>query len=176
MKEVLIAYTSKRGQVFKILNKIENIISKHANVKYLNLETNQSINLEKYDYIIVSSSISYGSYHKNMYKFVNNNAEALNKVENTFISVNLTARNKNKAIPENSGYIKKFLIKSNWTPNNITMFAGLLDYPSYNLIDKYMIKLIMHITGGETDITKTVEYTDWNDVEGFANKIIKTIL
>jgi menaquinone-dependent protoporphyrinogen oxidase len=35
-----------------------------------------------------------------------------------------------------------------------------------------MIQLIMRMTGGETDTSKEVEYTDWQQVAKFAQRIL----
>ena len=50
------------------------------------------------------------------------------------------------------------------------MFAGALLYPRYKWIDRVMIQLIMKITGGETDTTKEIEYTDWGNLKGICRK------
>lgn len=55
-------------------------------------------------------------------------------------------------------------------PTLIGVFAGALYYPRYNPFDRFMIKLIMKLTGGETDTTKEVEYTNWEKVGLFAEK------
>ncbi|MGC9492492.1 flavodoxin domain-containing protein, partial [Vibrio genomosp. F10] len=49
-------------------------------------------------------------------------------------------------------------------------FAGALYYPRYKWIDRVMIRFIMKLTGGETDTTKEVEYTNWSKVSIFAKK------
>lgn len=36
-----------------------------------------------------------------------------------------------------------------------------------------MIQLIMRMTGGETDTSKEVEYTDWNKVSVFAQDFVQ---
>lgn len=36
-----------------------------------------------------------------------------------------------------------------------------------------MIRLIMKITGGETDTSKEIEYTDWQKVEFFTEQFEK---
>ncbi|NMV21799.1 menaquinone-dependent protoporphyrinogen IX dehydrogenase, partial [Vibrio parahaemolyticus] len=72
--------------------------------------------------------------------------------------------------PEGSVYIKTFLSKSAWQPTLIGVFAGALYYPRYNWFDRNMIKLIMTLTGGETDTSKEVEYTNWQKVAIFAEK------
>ena len=46
----------------------------------------------------------------------------------------------------------------------------------YRFIDKYMIRLIMWITNGPTDISKTYEFTNWDKVEEFAHEIKKITL
>ena len=88
-----------------------------------------------------------------------------------FFSVNATARKSEKNKPETNPYVIKFLKKTNWTPDNIGVFAGKIDFPNYNFLEKYIIKVIMWITNGPTDTSKTFEFTDWEDVKKFSDKI-----
>ena len=67
---------------------------------------------------------------------------------------------------------KNFLLKTAWVPNYLAVFAGKIDYPKYNLIDKYMIRFIMWITKGPTNIKSTYEFTDWDKVDSFAKELI----
>ena len=67
--------------------------------------------------------------------------------------------------------IRKFLKISKWTPKKIGVFAGKVDYPSYGLFDKYIIKLIMFITKGPTDTSQSYEFTDWKKVDVFAKEL-----
>ena len=53
----------------------------------------------------------------------------------------------------------------------IAVFAGALRYPRYRWYDRFMIRLIMKMTGGETDTRKEVVYTDWQQVAHFAREI-----
>ncbi|QSA18965.1 menaquinone-dependent protoporphyrinogen IX dehydrogenase, partial [Vibrio furnissii] len=78
-----------------------------------------------------------------------------------------------KDTPEGSVYIQTFLKKSPWQPALIGVFAGALYYPRYRFFDKMMIRFIMSMTGGETDTTKEVEYTNWEKVSQFALKFKK---
>ncbi len=41
-------------------------------------------------------------------------------------------------------------------------------HPRYRWYDRFMIKLIMKMSGGETDTRKEVVYTDWEQVANFA--------
>ncbi|MEF1282361.1 flavodoxin domain-containing protein, partial [Vibrio fortis] len=49
--------------------------------------------------------------------------------------------------------------------------AGALYYPRYNFFDRTMIRFIMTMTGGETDTSKEVEYTNWQKVSLFTEKL-----
>lgn len=55
------------------------------------------------------------------------------------------------------------------------VFAGALRYPRYSWLDRTMIKMIMKMTGGETDTTKEVEYTDWQQVDRFARDFARFV-
>ncbi|PPR08538.1 MAG: Protoporphyrinogen IX dehydrogenase [menaquinone] [Proteobacteria bacterium] len=175
MHKLLFAYTSTRGHTLKILKYIEQHLPENYKVIYLDLakQENAKLDLSVFKHVIISSSIYYGKYSKSMYKFTKNNKDELNKVDNTFVSINLTARKEGKDKPETSAYIKTFKKKGVWKPKQIKMFAGLLDYPSYNWFDTMMIRFIMKITKGETNTSKTVEYTDWQKVEDFAKQLAK---
>ena len=76
-----------------------------------------------------------------------------------------------KNTPDSNPYIKKFLKISKWKPKKIGVFAGKVDYPNYNFLDKNIIKLIMFITSGPTDTSQSYEFTDWSKVEDFAKEI-----
>ena len=84
----------------------------------------------------------------------------------------MVARKKNKNTPETNPYVKKFLNKTKWKPTKLNVFAGKVDYPSYRFLDKYIIRLIMWFTKGPTDVTKSYEFTNWDEVKKFG-KVIK---
>lgn len=72
--------------------------------------------------------------------------------------------------PQTNVYTRKFLQRIQWQPTQSAVFAGALLYPRYGWFDRMMIRLIMKITGGETDTSKEVEYTDWDKVAAFARE------
>ncbi|NUV09706.1 hypothetical protein MS6203_04108 [Escherichia coli] len=50
-------------------------------------------------------------------------------------------------------------MNSQWRPDRCAVIAGALRYPRYRWYDRFMIKLIMKMSGGETDTRKEVVYT-----------------
>ena len=171
VEKVLYLYSSREGQTKKIIGRIAEQLG-HNDAASINLHENPDVNLSDYDKVLIGASIRYGHLNKKLYQFIEANQQQLSEMKAAFFCVNLTARKEDqgKDTPEGSAYIKTFLKKSPWQPTLIGVFAGALYYPRYNSFDRFMIKLIMTMTGGETDTSKEVEYTNWEKVGLFAEK------
>ena len=129
--------------------------------------------IEKYDQIIIGASIRYGRHSPRVYKFIKDNKNILEKKKTAFFSVNVVARKPEKSTPETNPYIRKFLKKSSWQPKKVGVFAGKIDYPRLGFINRNVIRLIMLITKGPTDIKNTYEFTDWQNVKKFTTELDK---
>ena len=171
MSGSLIIYSSTDGQTKTICEKIKSFSKNSESVKLISLEEASNFNLQSYEDIIIGASIRYGKHSKNLYKFISSNKETLEKKRSAFFSVNVVARKPEKNTPETNPYIKKFLKISNWKPDKLGVFAGKVNYPNYSFFDKYIIRLIMFITKGPTDTSKSFEFTDWSKVEDFAREL-----
>lgn len=171
MAKALFLYSTREGQTKKIFQHIDGQLAGY-DCDFVDLHTIDDIDIEKYERVLVGASIRYGHLNKKLYQFIERNLKALQTSKAAFFCVNLTARKEDqgKDTPEGSAYIKTFLKKSPWQPELIGVFAGALYYPRYNWFDRTMIKFIMSMTGGETDTSKEVEYTNWEKVTLFANK------
>ena len=171
MSGSLIIYSSTDGQTKIICEKIKNFSKNSESIKLISLEEANDFNLLSYENIIIGASIRYGKHNKNLYKFISSNKETLEKKRSAFFSVNVVARKPEKNTPETNPYMKKFLKISNWKPDKLGVFAGKVNYPNYGFFDKYIIRLIMFITKGPTDTSKSFEFTDWSKVEDFAKEL-----
>ena len=171
MSGSLIIYSSTDGQTKIICEKIKNFSKNNESIKLISLEEANDFNLQSYENIIIGASIRYGKHNKNLYKFISSNKEILEKKRSAFFSVNVVARKPEKNTPETNPYMKKFLKISNWKPDKLGVFAGKVNYPNYGFFDKYIIRLIMFITKGPTDTSKSFEFTDWSKVEDFAREL-----
>ena len=171
MSGSLIIYSSTDGQTKIICEKIKNFSKNSESIKLISLEEAHDFNLQFYEDIIIGASIRYGKHNKNLYKFISLNKEILEKKRSAFFSVNVVARKPEKNTPETNPYMKKFLKISNWKPDKLGVFAGKVNYPNYGFFDKYIIRLIMFITKGPTDTSKSFEFTDWSKVEDFAKEL-----
>ena len=166
MKKIFI-YSSSNGQSLKICK----ALNKNKESLIIDMDMLKTTKLDNFDQIIIGASVKYGDHNKKVYEFVKKNRVLLEKKKTVFFSVNATARKSEKNTPKTNPYIIKFLKKTNWTPDHIGVFAGMIDFPNYNFIEKYIIKLIMWITNGPTDTSKTFEFTNWEDVKKFSEEI-----
>ncbi|MDX8000802.1 menaquinone-dependent protoporphyrinogen IX dehydrogenase [Xenorhabdus sp. Reich] len=170
----LLLYSTQDGQTKKIIMRIaENLRRADIDCDLRDLSTVNQINLAPYQKVMVGASIRYGHFNAALRKFVIRHQKQLNQMPTAFFGVNLTARKPEKRTPETNAYIRKFLMKSPWQPNLCDVFAGALLYPRYRWLDRIMIQFIMRMTGGETDTTKEIEYTDWKQVDRFSEVFLQ---
>ncbi|MDF7649377.1 menaquinone-dependent protoporphyrinogen IX dehydrogenase [Candidatus Pantoea formicae] len=170
--KALILYSSRDGQTREIAARIAQTLAPQQLCDVIDLLEAQKVEWSQYDRVLIGASIRYGHFHPALIKFVTQHrAELLQRVSG-FFSVNLTARKADKCTPATNAYTRKFLEQSPWQPDCCAVFAGALRYPRYRWFDRVMIQLIMRMTGGETDTSKEVEYTDWNKVTVFAQDFV----
>ena len=169
---ILLIYSSTDGHTKKISLKLKQIIeqSRHQ-VTVLPIEDVAQIDLSVFDKIVIGASVRYGKHSSLIVDFIECNREGLETRPNAFFSVNVVARKPEKKDPENNPYLQKFLKRLSWEPKQLEVIAGKIDYPSYRSIDRIMIQMIMWMTKGPTDANAVIEYTDWDQVETFGNKI-----
>lgn len=166
--KALILFSSRDGQTREIAAYIANQLKEQQECDTLNILHADNIDWAKYDRVLIGASIRYGHFHPKVDKFIKLHLDELRKRPSGFFSVNLTARKPEKRTPQTNAYTRKFLLTSPWQPDCCAVFAGALRYPRYGWLDRVMIQLIMRMTGGETDSSKEVEYTDWQQVKQFA--------
>ena len=171
MTKYLFLYSTTDGHTKKICEYIGNILKQQNHEIKINPISLEPEKLGEYDAIILGASIRYGKHQKSVFNFINKHKDLLKTKNSAFFSVNVVARKSEKNSPNTNPYMKKFLKISKWQPNKLGVFAGKVDYPSYKFFDKYIIRMIMWITKGPTDISQSYEFTDWKVVENFAKTL-----
>ena len=166
--EDLIIYSSTDGQTKRICETIKDHLSLNDKIKIISLNEVNTVNLKKIEKVIIGASIRYGRHNKKVQDFVVKNKNILESKKTAFFSVNVVARKEEKSTPETNPYVKKFLAKTKWKPNKVAVFAGKVDYPNYNFINRNVIRFIMMITNGPTNTDNAYEFTNWELVKKFA--------
>jgi menaquinone-dependent protoporphyrinogen oxidase len=172
MARILIVYSTTDGHTLRICERLRELIEPLGHqVTLVPVAQARDAELGIYDKIVVGASIRYGRHRPAVVDFMNRNAGLLNRKPGAFFSVNVVARKPEKNQPHTNPYVRKLLRRMAWQPREVGVFAGKIDYPKYGFLDRLVIRFIMWITRGPTDPKAVVEFTDWRQVEAFANLI-----
>lgn len=173
IKKTALLYSTIDGQTLKICNEIVAVFKKNnLEIELFSID-DLNIKVSNYNTFIIGSSIRYGVHHEKIIQFIKDNKQQLDKVKTAFFSVNLVARKPEKNQADTNPYVIKFFKNIDWKPTVTAVFAGLLDYKKYKTFDRIMIQFIMWITKGPTDKNTKIEYTNWEQVNTFAQQLCK---
>jgi len=172
MATVLILYSTTDGHTKKICQTLRSVVEQCGHdATLISIDDESQEDLSQFDKIVVGASIRYGKHNKKIFDFVARNRQLLENKPSAFFSVNVVARKPDKNKPENNPYVKQFLKKVPWRPNEVAVFAGKIDYQKYRFLDRLTIRLIMYITNGPTHPKTVADFTDWEKVERFGRII-----
>jgi menaquinone-dependent protoporphyrinogen oxidase len=165
-KKVLLLYSTRDGHALKIAETIATIFdSKALDYDFLNLDIPLSVHPDQYQAVLIVAAIRYGRFSQSVLKFARTYQNFLNNKPTGFLGVCLIARKLKKRLPQHNIYLRKFLSRTQWRPMLCEAIAGALKYPQYRWWDRQLIRLIMSITGGETNTKREIVYTDWDQVK-----------
>jgi menaquinone-dependent protoporphyrinogen oxidase len=123
------------------------------------------------DAIVIGAAIRHGKHNPAVLEFVQRHVAVLQSKPSAFFSVSLIARKTTRNTATSNPYVKAFLARSPWQPALVGVFGGELDYQRYGLFNRYVIRLIMTINKGPTDLHTKVVFTDWDAVRRFAGGV-----
>lgn len=171
MSRIVVLYMSREGQTKKIADTIAQSLSQAGHDVHIGAITQSSVALDQADAVVLGCPIRYGRHLGPFRAFVDRHGALLSRKPGFFFSVNLTARKPERAEPHNNRYLQKYLASIEWQPDKVEVFAGALLYSRYDFFNRAVIRLIMKITGGPTDTSRDIEFTDWTRVAAFARDI-----
>ncbi len=175
---ILIVYGSSFGQAARIAHRIGRDLE--ANELQVTVaraaDLPQGLDLAELDGVIVGSSVIGGRHNRHVERFVRQHVRELNRMPSMFFSVSASAGSSvlgRPAIAE--GYIETFLSTTAWRPYRAASFAGAIAYRRYNFILRCVMKRIAGRTEMATDTTRDHDYTDWAEVDRFADSFAALI-
>lgn len=171
MARILLLYHGAYGQTRKICERLQAELAALGHQSDVVPLPGANANPAEFDAIVIGASIRNGKHNPVVMDFVRRNRELLESRPSGFFSVNLVARKPAKNAPETNPYVKAFVARSPWKPTLLGVFGGNLRYQRYRWSDRHIIRFIMTLTGGPTDLSTDVEYTDWDEVRRFAGRI-----
>ncbi len=178
MPNSLIYYGTSEGQTAKVAQRIaDRLREREIEVDLVEAPETPGRPLQEYAAILVGDSIHASGYHRPVLKFIRDNHDVIDQRPDGFFSVCLAAASKN---PEERAKAKVFvdemLEQTRWHPDRVAVFAGALAYSQYGLLKTWIMRRIAKAEGGDTDTSQDYEYTDWDDVDAFADAFAEDVL
>jgi menaquinone-dependent protoporphyrinogen oxidase len=165
---VLIAYATRDGQARRIAERIAERLQTGLAPRCLRSDPPSSAEMRGTTLIVLVAAVRYGKHLPEADAFLAEYSKLAGAPPLVLTSVNLTARKPGKTTAEGNAYLRKLIACHRLKPALATAFAGRLDYSRYRWSDRQLIRFIMLLTGGPTDPSTCVEYTDWAAVDEFA--------
>lgn len=170
---ILILYATLEGQTEKVAERMAQVL---RNKGYQ--VTNQSaehlpddFDLDSFEAAILGGSIHMGHHPKFLKQFVSQHLDWLNNNTSALFTVCMAINSQMaKSRREAQTYEAQFLKETHWQPALSTIFAGAVKYTQYNIITRFIMKMISKREGGSTDTSHDHEYTDWDAVARFAEQ------
>jgi menaquinone-dependent protoporphyrinogen oxidase len=121
--------------------------------------------------VIVAASVHTGTYQKAVRRWVRAHAAALAGRSNAFVSCCLgVLQHDPKVDADLNAIVDRFATETGWRPSLVRMFPGALMYTKYGLVTRWWMKRIAAKAGGDTDTSRDYDYTDWKQVDAFADE------
>ena len=172
--KILIVYGSSEGQTEKIARHIAQAMDQfgHQAVVHSLKNPATAIRVEDFQGVIVGAPVRMGKHPGYVVKFVRQQLAALRRLPNAFFSVCMAAYDpSHPGRQETQQYITNFLQHTGWTPDQTASFAGAVAYTKYSFLVRWVMKSIAKRKTLSTDTSRDHEYTDWHQVDQFAQEL-----
>ena len=176
----LIIFASHDGQTQRIADRIARRMNQaHIPTDLHNVTEHGAdrISVDAYEAVVFGSPLHYGEHDARIRSCIAKYHDVLTRVPTGFLSVSLGIASvhpddRREAIR----LAERFVASLNWKPSVVAHFAGALRYSRYGWLKKRMMRYIAEHSGAKTRTDQDYEYTDWNDVDEFADDVIREIV
>lgn len=175
---VLIAFATREGQTEKVANRLsEHFGRAGADVKLINAATDIETlagNLSAFDLLVFGASMHAGGLEKEIVRFINRHADEIAERPRSFFLVLLSAAATDpQQKAEWLGDAQSKIDAALKVPfDDCEMIAGALTYSRYSRPIRWLMQRISKQAGTETDPSRDYEYTDWEQVEAYAGRLL----
>jgi menaquinone-dependent protoporphyrinogen oxidase len=168
---ILIIFASGHGQTRKIAEAIAaRLRERGAEVDVYDVNSKAVPPPDDYDVVGLGSSVHHGKHAAAIHRYIDRHLSSVLARQNFFFSVSMTASDK-AYLKDPGSYISDTILATAWRPDLTAAFAGALPYRKYNPILRVLMKLRSSRHGNPIDTSRDHVFTDWGQVEAFADSI-----
>lgn len=166
---VLVAFHSVEGQADKVAHRISDVLTGDGvSVDVMAIEDAPAP--DGYDGVVFGDSIHAVHHSRQLAHYLRENVDAVNSRASALFQVSLTSANPDEAHTATAlGLVHELTDATGFDPDMVGMFAGKLAYTQYGWMKKRIMRSIVKREGGDLDMTRDHEYTDWPAVDQFAH-------
>jgi menaquinone-dependent protoporphyrinogen oxidase len=129
-----------------------------------------------YDAVIVAASLHLSNYQRPVREWVRAHSRELSGMPSAFLSVCLGVLQPEPEVQQELTLImERFFATSGWRPTSSLAVAGALRYSRYGWLKRWLMRRAARKAGVETDPSRDYEYTDWEELRGFAEAFLQRV-
>lgn len=172
MKPTLIVYSTTDGQTLRICQRLQAALQQRQ-LPWQLLPVGDALGMDvsAFGMVVIGASVRYGRHRQEVHDFIIRHKAALQQRPSFFFSVSAVGRKPGRQTAQTNPYVRKLLRQTAWQPHHVAIFAGKIDYPRCSWRDRQIIRLIMWLTNGPTDVRGCTEFTDWDQVDALGRLI-----
>lgn len=122
-----------------------------------------SMDIDRFDGVILAGSIHLGGYQKSLTEFCAARADALARTPNLFLSVSLSAASHVAEDWKGLDHIlTDFSAATGWTPDRVAQIAGAYLPSKYDVFRRFTMARIVATREPDRDLGTDKIYTDWS--------------
>jgi menaquinone-dependent protoporphyrinogen oxidase len=179
MRPIGVLYVTRHGQTEEIARHIAYRLSDlGADVEVLDLDPHaESLNLHDYRAVVLAAPVYRERHRREMTEFVKRHLSELQSMPSGFVSVSMSqagaerpdasAEEHANAVAEVQKLLNQFSEETGWRPEYVQPVAGALMYTKYNVLLRFLMRLISKKHHGSTDTSRDHEYTNWLELDRF---------
>ena len=128
-----------------------------------------------YDGVVVAASVHAGGFQRAVLRWARSHAQSLRDKPTAFLAVCLGVLQKDLAVQRDLvAIVNRFEASTGWKASRVKLVAGALRYTRYGWLKRMLMRRMAAKAGGDTDVSRDYEYTDWTDLREFAEAFLET--
>lgn len=169
MRNVALLYASRKGQTEKIVRFMQKSLEDTGCVVEIHdLKRENPVLGSQIDGVVIGGPVYAGHFHRVIRKWMRSNQSALRDKRTGLFVVALNSADKHaEARHADDELLRHFIDWTGVVPDQLANFAGALNYSQYSPIVRAQMVKIAKEAGGDTDVSRDYEYTDWDQVRRY---------
>lgn len=177
-QRILVVFATREGQTEKVATRIASHIEARGHgVSVVNARDDKAVRdlrLGAYELLVFGGSMHAGGIEDELVRFINGHEGEIVTKRRFFFLVLLSAATRDPSL--RAQWLQDARAKMNSQLKvafeHVEMIAGALRYSKYPTPLKWLMRRIASQAGEGTDTSKDYEYTDWEQVAAFADRLV----